>query len=205
MEPLHGRRLVVVGSTGSGKSTLARQLAEKLSAVWIDLDNLHWEPNWTEAPDDVFRERVSAAIQQESWVVAGNYHQVRDLVWPHADTIIWLDYAFLVVLGRLIRRTLWRMVTREAICNGNRESFRLIFLSKDSIILWLFQSYWRNRRKYPLLFAEPGHAHLAVMRHRGPIETRRWLASMMSEHDSVFEEPAASEGKTSDGNAQSSS
>lgn len=48
------RRLVVVGATGCGKSRLAERLAGKLNADLIEPDALGWEPNWTEAPVDVF-------------------------------------------------------------------------------------------------------------------------------------------------------
>ena len=59
---------------------------DNISAETIDLDYLHWEPNWAEAPDEVFRERVENAISARAWVVAGNYHVVRDIVWAKAQT-----------------------------------------------------------------------------------------------------------------------
>ena len=43
------RRIAVVGTTSSGKSTLAEKLAQKIGADFIELDALHWEPNWVEA------------------------------------------------------------------------------------------------------------------------------------------------------------
>ena len=105
--------VVVIGTTSSGKSTLANRLAEKIHAEFIDLDSLHWEPNWVEAPDEIFRERVEMATSSQSWVVAGNYHVVRDIIWPRADSIIWLDYPFHIVFLRLLTRTIRRVVTRE--------------------------------------------------------------------------------------------
>ena len=43
------QRLVVVGTSGSGKTTVAGQLALILGVPHIELDSLHWEPDWTEA------------------------------------------------------------------------------------------------------------------------------------------------------------
>ena len=95
-------------------------------------------------------------------MVEGNYRAVRDLVWPRADCIVWLNYSLALILKRLLRRTARRIVTREPCCNGNRESLRMA-LSKDSIILWALQTYHRKRREYPLLLAErlggPRHPH----------------------------------------------
>ncbi|MFN8386869.1 MAG: hypothetical protein U0X92_10665 [Anaerolineales bacterium] len=110
--PYH--RLVVIGTTSSGKSTLAERIATRFGLDFIELDALHWEPNWQEAPLDVFRERVRAATQAEQrWIVAGNYSVVRDLVWTKAEAIIWLDYPFLLVLRQLTRRTFTRWWTQE--------------------------------------------------------------------------------------------
>jgi adenylate kinase family enzyme len=68
------KRVVVVGVTSSGKSTLAEKLARLFELHYIELDTLNWEPNWQNAPLDVFRSRVEKAIQAEKWIVAGNYH-----------------------------------------------------------------------------------------------------------------------------------
>jgi len=137
------QRMVVIGATSSGKSTLAKRLAEKMGGDFIELDALHWEANWQEAKLDVFRARVETATQSDAWVVAGNYHVARDLVWPKAEAVIWLDYTFPVVFWRLLRRTLRRGIMREELWNGNREKFwqHLKLWSDDSLFHWLFKTY----------------------------------------------------------------
>ena len=65
MNPFPYKRIVVIGTTSSGKSTLAEALAKKIGGDFIELDALHWEPNWVEAPDDIFRQRVDKAAQAE--------------------------------------------------------------------------------------------------------------------------------------------
>ena len=52
------RRIAVVGTSGSGKTTLAHRLAQQLGIPHVELDALHWDPNWTPAPPDTFRERT---------------------------------------------------------------------------------------------------------------------------------------------------
>jgi adenylate kinase family enzyme len=101
-----GRRISVVGTSGSGKTTLARQISQRLAIPHVELDALHHEPDWQEAPIDVFRKRVEQSLSSDSWVVDGNYSKVRDIVWSRADTVVWLDYSLPVIMTRLLRRTL---------------------------------------------------------------------------------------------------
>jgi adenylate kinase family enzyme len=95
------QRISVVGTSGSGKTTLARHIAQRLAIPHVELDKLHWEPNWIEVPDDVMRERVSQALASNTWVVDGNYSLVSDIVWGKADTVVWLDYPLWLVMKQL--------------------------------------------------------------------------------------------------------
>jgi adenylate kinase family enzyme len=173
-----GRRIVVIGTSGSGKTTAAAAVAQRLGVPHVELDALHWESNWTPAPVDVLRERVRQALSGDAWTVDGNYGKVRDLVWTRADTVVWLDYSLPVIMSRLLRRTVRRVVTREELWGGNRESWRQTFMSRESILLWALQSYKRRRRQYPELLARPEYAHLAVVHLRTPGATRRWLSTI---------------------------
>ena len=105
------KRVVVIGSSCSGKTTLARRLAQVLNAPHVELDALHWGPNWTERPTEVLREAVSERVAGDSWVVDGNYTKVQDIVWPRATDAVWLNYPFPLVFGRALWRTLSRAVT----------------------------------------------------------------------------------------------
>jgi adenylate kinase family enzyme len=174
-------RIVVIGTTGSGKSVLAVRLARALGAAFVELDALHWEPAWTAATPDAFRARAEEATREAAWVVAGNYREVRDIVWPRACTIVWLDYAFPRVFWRLTARTLRRGVTREVLWNGNRENLweHAMLWSERSLFNWLLKTYWRNRREYPFLFARPEHTHLEIARLRNPRETEAWLETFL--------------------------
>ncbi len=171
-------RIVVIGSTGSGKSTLARALALRLGVTHVELDALHWEPNWTEAPSDVFRDRVDAATRDSGWAVSGNSSQVRDIIWGRAGTVVWLDLPFRVVALRLARRTFRRIITREELWNGNRERLWVQLATRDSLFLWLLKTYWRRRREYPILFRQPEYAHLTIVHLRSTAEARRYVESV---------------------------
>jgi adenylate kinase family enzyme len=173
-----GQRIVVVGTTGSGKTTMAARLAAVLGCRHVELDALHWEPNWTEAPLGVFRQRVKQALTGETWTVDGNYSEVRDITWGRADTVVWLDYALHVILWRLTRRTIRRVVTQEELWNGNRERFWAQFLSDESLFLYAVKSFRARRRTYSALERAPEYAHLRVVRLRSPREAKEWMGGM---------------------------
>ena len=182
MEECAYRRFAVIGASGSGKSTLARRVADALKLDHIELDALFWEAGWKEASPEDFRGRAETATRAPAWIVDGNYDRVRDIVWPRAEAVLWLDYSLPLVFRRLTWRILRRAVTGEVLWNGNRESFwwHLKLWSDVSLFNWLFKTYWRYKRAYPLLLAEPAHAHLAVIRHRSPRETDAWLERIAS-------------------------
>jgi adenylate kinase family enzyme len=171
------QRISVIGTSGSGKTTVARRAAEALGVPHIELDALHWGPDWEEAPPEVFMERVSDAIHVDRWVVDGNYSKVRDIVWGRADTVLWLDYPFHTLFMRLLWRTLRRIILREKLWNDNRESLKMM-LSRDSILLWAINSYPRRKIEFPGLMSDPDYAHVQFLRHRSSRETEEWLRSL---------------------------
>jgi adenylate kinase family enzyme len=177
MNPFPYKRIVVIGTTSSGKSTLAKALSERLKLDFIELDALHWEPNWKMAEIDVFRERVNKATSSSGWVVAGNYSKVRHSIWSRAEALVWLDYPLHTVFWRLLTRTIRRSVTQEELWNGNRDKFwwHLKLWSEESLFHWLFKTYWRRKREIPILLAAPEYQHLKKFHFRHPQDAEKWL------------------------------
>ena len=174
-------RIIVIGTTGSGKSMLAERLAKKLGIDFIELDALHWLPNWKHVSDVEFRVLVERATRTPGWVIAGNYSAIRDISWPRAEVIVWLDYPLRIIFWRLWRRTWSRWWTQELLWNTNYErllpQFK-IWSADESLFNWLFKTYWRRKREYPLLFVLPEYAHLKVLHFNNPKETEDWLLSL---------------------------
>ena len=81
-------------------------------------------------------------------------------------------------MWQLFWRTLRRCLTSEELWNGNRERFRTLFFSRESVILWALTTYRRRRRQIPQQLALPEHSHLAVVHLRSPRETRSWLEAL---------------------------
>jgi energy-coupling factor transporter ATP-binding protein EcfA2 len=171
-------RILILGRTGSGKTTLARQLSAVRGVPHVELDALYFASDLTTVPLEVLRQRAADAIAGDRWVIDGNKKALRDLVWPRADTIVWLDYPLAVSFWRLGKRALRRTsrVREQPSGNGARRSGRLGELSRAAKgVLTALKSHRGQRRRYPRLFAEPQHQHLAVVRLRTPRATRRWL------------------------------
>ncbi len=114
-------------------------------------------------PEDLFKERVARAIEGDAWVIDGNYagRGARDLVWPRADTVIWLDPPISVIFARLLKRAVRRIRSGEELWRG--------------IFWWALKTYRRRRRELPLILARPEHAHLTVYRFRRSKEAAAWL------------------------------
>ena len=141
------QRVAIFGTAGSGKSWLAERLACGTGLRVVELDALYWGHDWQPAPLDLFRHRVECEIKDGSWIVVGIYGQVRDLTWPAADTLVWLDLPLPLVMWRLLRRTVRRAITKENLWGtGNRESLRTALFSRDSILLYALKTHRRNRR-----------------------------------------------------------
>jgi energy-coupling factor transporter ATP-binding protein EcfA2 len=171
-------RILVLGRTGSGKTTLARDLAAALGVTHVELDSLYFRPDLTTTPRSTLRERTSAAIAGDRWVTDGNKRAVRDLVWPRADTIVWLDYPAYVSLWRLAKRARSRTaaLSAEAARSGRSTGLPKQLLAAARGVLTALRSHRGQRREYPRLFAHPANRHLAVARLRSPRATRQWMA-----------------------------
>ena len=169
------QRIAVIGTTGSGKTVFAQCLAQQLGIPHIELDAIHWGPDWTPVLLQEFRERTAQSLSGRDWTTDGNYSAVRDIVWGRADTVVWLDYPLPLIMGRMIRRTVRRIVTGEELWHGNRETFVQAFLRWDSIVWWPLRTYRRRRREYSALLGRPEYAHIDVVRLHSPQAARAWL------------------------------
>ena len=172
-------RINVIGTSGAGKTTLAARLGERLAVPHVELDALNWGPDWTERPPEDFRADLAAFIAQDAWVLCGNYTRIRPMLMERANVIVWLDYPRWLVTWRVLCRSVERAWTGRELWAGNRESFRLTFFSRDSIIWWSIKTFGKNRRKYRAMFEElAGRSDVQAVRLRAPREAERWLTDI---------------------------
>ncbi|KAJ6589451.1 hypothetical protein B0H19DRAFT_1103889 [Mycena capillaripes] len=144
-------RVHVVGNCGSGKSTVSLQVAALLGVPYICLDALFWKPGWEKETNEQFRKKVEKALAAapHGWVVDGNYsRRIGTIVEESATDVIWLDPPLVLYFPRIIVRTFRRLLGLEPPCSpGCPETFREVFFSRESMILWCLTHHALVRRR----------------------------------------------------------
>jgi adenylate kinase family enzyme len=165
---------IIASASGCGKTTVGRALAARLGVPFVELDALNHGPGWVEATADELRARVEPIVTSDAWVIDGGYwEKLGGLVVEAADTVVWLDLPRRHWLPRLVRRTIVRIVRREELWGGNRESFRGGFLSHDSLVRYALRNFERRRQLYRARLAG-----FRVVRLQSQQEVDGWLATI---------------------------
>lgn len=177
------RRVVVLGTTGAGKSTLAGRLADLIGAEHVELDAFNHGPNWTPRPAEEFAASVESVLRRDRWVIDGNYiDRVGDTLWPHADTVVWLDVPLWVILPRIVRRSVRRIRNRTELWAGNRERWSAL-VGRTSLLSWAVRSQRRHRAELPGRLAELERAGATVIRLSSAAAADRWLAAVSEQRN----------------------
>ena len=145
-----GQEINVIG--GGGKTTLAKALSAKYSYNNIELDYLHFLPNWVEREPEDFRKTVAKALKDsgDKWVADGNYKaKLQGYVSSRADMVIWLDLPWFLIFRRILLRSFKRLLERTKVCGDNTETWRLFF-SRNALWWW----YIVNRKEISAREAE---------------------------------------------------
>ncbi|MDZ4092949.1 MAG: adenylate kinase [Arthrobacter sp.] len=169
-------RVLFYGVTGSGKSAAARAYAQATGLPEFSADDdIGWLPGWQQRTVEEQRALAAAIAAQDRWVLDSAYGVWRDVVLPRAELVVGLDYPRWLSLARLVRRSMRRALTREPVCNGNRETFARLFLH-DSIIRWHFRSFTRKRQVMRSLHSDPAMPPVVLFQH--PRQLDAWLAEL---------------------------
>ena len=127
-------RILVLGTPGSGKSTLARKLSISLQTEAIHLDKYYWKPGWVETTSDVWDLELNELLNEESWVMDGNYINSLAKRIKYATHIVYLDIPWYKSIYRIILRMFkYRNKTRPDMNAECQERLNIEFIQ---FLLW---------------------------------------------------------------------
>jgi hypothetical protein len=167
-------RVVLVGCAGSGKTVLARALAVRLGARHIERDALGDD----EAPS--FAAQVAAAVDAAGsrWVFDGAPYNAEIAVYPHADTVVALDYPRWVVQRRVLTRSvrLWLTRCADGAHTSSEPPWR--WSAPTHPVGWAARTHAARHTEIAELFERPELAHTRLLRFTSPRQATAWLASL---------------------------
>lgn len=86
-------KIQIIGYAGSGKSTLAKKLGNHYNINYLHLDNTHFYGNWEERTVEEQSKIVDKfLLENENWVIDGNYSKVSPIRFEISDITIFLNY-----------------------------------------------------------------------------------------------------------------
>jgi adenylate kinase family enzyme len=164
-------RIMIIGCGGAGKSTLARSLGEKTGLPVIHLDKLFWKPGWVSLSREEFDLLHQGAIEQEKWIIDGNFDRTMAQRMDRCDAVIYLDFSRWACVKGVLKRIITTYGTvRPDMGEGCPERFSLEFL----VWVWNFN---KNKREniYNLLNQHPDK-EVHILKNRR--SARKFLANL---------------------------
>lgn len=148
-----GKRVMIIGPSNSGKSTLTANLGKKTGYPVLHLDQIAHKPgtNWERTDIDWFVAEHDKFIEQENWIIEGNYSVCMPQRIARAETVIWCDPSLLGCMYRYILRSLKSPDNRIGTLKGAHRELNL------SLIKYTLRNYPKNRKKYAAFLAEGSH------------------------------------------------
>ena len=138
-------KIQIIGFSGAGKSTLGKQLGKLYNLPILHMDSLNFLSNWVERDRLEFNQIVDKfLVDNESWVIDGNYFRITPSRYEEADLVIYLKYNRLTCLKGVIKRyKKFKHSSRPDMAEGCKERLNFSFL------MWvLFTGRTKKRRRH---------------------------------------------------------
>lgn len=103
---MKNHRICIIGNSGSGKSTLATLLGKQLGLPVYHLDRELLHGQFQPYPFEKQQELHAALINQENWVIDGNYRSLQPERLARATTVIFMNISRTKAISRAVKRYL---------------------------------------------------------------------------------------------------
>ncbi|MEP7162371.1 MAG: hypothetical protein ABI747_01240 [Candidatus Moraniibacteriota bacterium] len=162
------KKILVIGCSGTGKSTFSQKLQAKLGIPLIHLDHQYWKPGWVRPDETEWEKHVQDLLQEEKWIMDGNYSGTFDLRIPAADSVILLDRSRWLCAYRVVKRAFQGRTEPEIPSCSERVSFELL--------RWILWRYPRRSRKKILEMLEGLRVEKKIFILKSEKEVEQFLA-----------------------------
>lgn len=160
-------RISIIGGSGSGKSTLATILSKELDIPAIHLDAINYNANWVEIDHKEREQIIQNKLNEEKWIIDGNYTKTLKDRLDKADIVIWLDYSSFAHFKGILKRFLKYHNKEKPELPGCKERFNLAFIK-------YVISYNRKKRPQVLQILE-NIPHEKVLIFKKQKDLNNWL------------------------------
>lgn len=99
------KKITILGLTASGKTTLANKMGKLLNIPVTHLDKIFWKEKGG-IKQDAFVAELTEVMKADTWIIEGSMPRSKtlDMRLENADTIIFFDIPFWLVLWRQTKR-----------------------------------------------------------------------------------------------------
>lgn len=121
-------RICVFGNTGSGKSTISKAIGKELDIPVIHLDRELLYDDFKKHPIEKKMEIQQKIIEQDSWVMDGNYMNIAGERVKRSSLVIFLNVSRLISVPRVLLRSKRGGHDQDTVPDGARKKVSLQLL-----------------------------------------------------------------------------
>lgn len=137
----------IIGPPGSGKTTLTAEISCNKDFTLVELDSIRWKPGWVKRNFDEVKLILQDILNTNDKIIfEGCYIELIDFLEDNNCEVIYINTKLVVCLKRIFLRTLKRVLKREYVCNGNKESIRNFF-ALDGLFFYTIKTYFLLKKR----------------------------------------------------------